>query len=362
MQNYLLACGEMSNFAVNMIEVAQIIERLLLQNDCVIVPGLGGFVAQDCEAFYVKEENIFLPPYRSVSFNPRLAMNDGLFVTEYAMLNGLNYAEAKSAVIKEVGEIRHQISKYGKFSFPGVGSLTVSDSGNYEFIPLICGIDSPEHFGLDSLFVQTIKDQTKTVPVVEVNTKEEETVTVNIRKNVVRYVATIAAAVAIFFICLLPFTGLKKNIAEANMFEMVWAFVTNGSTTAPSCTNELDIPSAHPATKASTTAAKESANKPEADKQNKKSSAAKAKKEAAENAHKPYGIILASAIPYEGAERMVRELRRAGLKEARIVDDRNMLRVVYGHYANSAEAAQALREGRALNPAFDHAWILAIEQ
>ena len=44
-----------------MIELAQHIEALLLENDCVIVPGLGGFVAHYTPAMRVAEENTFLP-------------------------------------------------------------------------------------------------------------------------------------------------------------------------------------------------------------------------------------------------------------------------------------------------------------
>ena len=47
----------------SMIELAQHIEVLLLENDCVIVPGLGGFVAHYTPAMRVAEENVFLPPY-----------------------------------------------------------------------------------------------------------------------------------------------------------------------------------------------------------------------------------------------------------------------------------------------------------
>ena len=42
-----------------MIELAQHIETLLLENDCVIVPGFGGFVAHYSPATRIKEENIF---------------------------------------------------------------------------------------------------------------------------------------------------------------------------------------------------------------------------------------------------------------------------------------------------------------
>ena len=40
-----------------MIELAQHIEVLLLESDCVIVPGFGGFVAHYAPATHIKEEN-----------------------------------------------------------------------------------------------------------------------------------------------------------------------------------------------------------------------------------------------------------------------------------------------------------------
>lgn len=354
-----------------MIEVAQIIERLLLQNDCVIVPGLGGFIAQDCEACYVKEENIFLPPYRSVNFNPRLTMNDGLFINEYALLNGLSYADASDAVSNKVSFIRQQIAKQGKFNISGVGSLKATPAGNYEFTPLVCGIDSPEHYALDSLFVPSIKESTKSVPVVEVNTKEEKTVTVNIRKNAIRYVAAVAAAVVLAFFCILPFSSnFRTEFAEANVFESVWASFTNVNS------GKSSVSILHHSKAKSVDTAKKSESKSNAEGKNtsaqnslattgsptsQSQSVGKASKTAVQSTPRPYTLILASAIPQEGAEGMVKNLKREGLKEARVINDRNMIRVVYGQYANAGEAAQALREGRAINHAFDQAWILAIE-
>ena len=55
-----------------MIELAQHIEALLLENDCVIVPNFGGFVAHYAPATYVKEEHLFLPPTRIIGFNSQL--------------------------------------------------------------------------------------------------------------------------------------------------------------------------------------------------------------------------------------------------------------------------------------------------
>ena len=87
-----------------MIELAQHIEALLLENDCVIVPGLGGFVAHYASATRVKEENIFLPPTRIIGFNPQLKMNDGLLVQSYMSVYGTNFSDATKMVERKVDE------------------------------------------------------------------------------------------------------------------------------------------------------------------------------------------------------------------------------------------------------------------
>ena len=48
------------------------IERVLLVNDCVIVPDFGGFVLRRCPALFVAEENAFSPAHNEIVFNPAL--------------------------------------------------------------------------------------------------------------------------------------------------------------------------------------------------------------------------------------------------------------------------------------------------
>ena len=56
-----------------MIELAQHIEALLLENDCVIVPGFGGFVAHYAPATQCKKKKIFFYPLPvRFGFNPQL--------------------------------------------------------------------------------------------------------------------------------------------------------------------------------------------------------------------------------------------------------------------------------------------------
>ena len=74
-----------------MIELAKHIEVLLLENDCVIVPGLGGFIAHYRSSIYNKEMREFYPPVRTIGFNPKLVMNDGLLVQSYMSKTGFQH-------------------------------------------------------------------------------------------------------------------------------------------------------------------------------------------------------------------------------------------------------------------------------
>ena len=74
--------------------LARHIELLLRNNDCVILPGFGGFIAHAVPAYYVSEEHLYYPPSRSISFNASLTMNDGLLVQSYMQSYQVDYAKA----------------------------------------------------------------------------------------------------------------------------------------------------------------------------------------------------------------------------------------------------------------------------
>ena len=87
-------------------ELDRHIEILLLSNDCVIVPGLGAFVAHHIAAGYDEQEGLFFPPLRTVGFNPQITMNDSTLAQSYADAYDISYPEALKILEKEVGEIK----------------------------------------------------------------------------------------------------------------------------------------------------------------------------------------------------------------------------------------------------------------
>ena len=85
-----------------MIELAKHIEVLLLENDCVIVPGLGGFIAHNRTAIYKDETNEFCPPARTIGFNPQLTINDGLLAQSYMQAYNADFPDATRKIEKVV--------------------------------------------------------------------------------------------------------------------------------------------------------------------------------------------------------------------------------------------------------------------
>lgn len=72
-------------------ELRRHIEILLLRNDCVIVPHLGGFMAHHRPARYDEADHMFIPPIRTLGFNPQLTMSDSLLAQSYVDTYDLSF-------------------------------------------------------------------------------------------------------------------------------------------------------------------------------------------------------------------------------------------------------------------------------
>ena len=217
-----------------MIELAQHIEVLLLENDCVIVPGLGGFVAHYTPAMRVAEENVFLPPTRIIGFNPQLNMNDGLVVQSYMSVYDTDFSDATRIVEKEVAHIFTALHEEGKVDLPNIGELRYSIHGIYDFVPYDHKITTPYLYGLDSFEMQELAELKKpymektirySVPVVPEDKKRRFEIKFN-RSYLSNAVAMIAV-VALFFFLSTPIENtevVEGNYAQLlpnELFEMI---------------------------------------------------------------------------------------------------------------------------------------------
>ena len=139
-----------------MIELTKHIEVLLLENDCVIVPGLGGFIAHHQPAHYEEEEGVFLPPTRTVGFNPQLTMNDGLLTQAYMQTYHTDFPDASRKIAQKVNELKEILYNEGLVEMPGIGSLHYTIYNTYEFHPQVSGVLSPTLYGLDAYSISPL--------------------------------------------------------------------------------------------------------------------------------------------------------------------------------------------------------------
>lgn len=111
-----------------MISIAEHIEYLLMHHDCVVVPGWGAFLANNSAAYFDDRTGYFMPPSRSIGFNPELKHNDGLLVGSISRKEEISLDAARVALDNEVSSLRHQLELVGEMPLGNLGMLFRGDT------------------------------------------------------------------------------------------------------------------------------------------------------------------------------------------------------------------------------------------
>jgi cell division septation protein DedD len=108
---------------------------LLAEQDCVIVPGFGGFITNYIPAGINPVTHVFTPPSRQVAFNARLCNNDGILANHLVRSLDITYAEAVAAIEKLSVEWVNILNKGEKVRIQGIGLIFSDKENNLQFIP-----------------------------------------------------------------------------------------------------------------------------------------------------------------------------------------------------------------------------------
>lgn len=127
------------------------IEYLLLRHDCVIVPGLGAFIATMSGARLDLERGEILPPSRRVMFNKSVKVDDGLLANSFARKYNITFEDARSVIERKVNALFSELNTSGRVSCGALGSLLLGDEGNIVFEPRREHADFFSNIGLNSV-------------------------------------------------------------------------------------------------------------------------------------------------------------------------------------------------------------------
>lgn len=111
------------------------LSSLLAEQDCVIVPGFGGFIANYIPAGINPVTHMFTPPSRQVAFNARLRNNDGILANHIVRSIEVNYADALSIIEKQSVKWANNLNKGEKVVIQGIGLIFSDQENNLQFIP-----------------------------------------------------------------------------------------------------------------------------------------------------------------------------------------------------------------------------------
>ena len=348
-----------------MIELERHIEILLLNNDCVIVPGLGGFMAHHIEAHYDEEDGVFLPPQRTIGFNPQLKLNDALLAQSYIEAYDISFPEAVRRIEGEVAELRQHLDNEGRYELNNLGVLKVNDEGKLEFTPCEAGILTPELYGLSSfempllgivsqdkpeetIIKKEIEEEAK-APVLTIDESHEESDTkeeqdddhaIVIKMSWIRNVVAVAAALLAFFMMTTPVSNTEfEGISKSQITLPVIHKDSNQK-------DKLDSQVVKEILQHQDTLTLDTATNHEPTPQPAETTVPEIKS--------GFCIVLASQVSEHNAEEFVSKLQKQGIDDARVYINNNIRRVICGNFETESEAYQQLKQIHEIEP---DAWV-----
>lgn len=134
--------------------LSKMVKELILDDDKVVLPGLGCFVAEIVPAYFSDKGYTINPPYRKLYFRSRPDEGEAL-IDFYAKSNEVAYDVAEKIVKDFVAELKAVLMAKKVVVFPGLGRLRATKENNVFFIADEDLDIYPEGFGLEPISLKT---------------------------------------------------------------------------------------------------------------------------------------------------------------------------------------------------------------
>lgn len=134
--------------------LSKMVKELILDDDKVVLPGLGCFVAEIVPAYFSDKGYTINPPYRKLYFRARPDEGDAL-IDFYAKSNDVSYEVAEKIIKDFIAELKSILLSKKVVVFPGLGRLRATKENNVFFIADEDLDIYPEGFGLKPVSLKT---------------------------------------------------------------------------------------------------------------------------------------------------------------------------------------------------------------
>lgn len=134
--------------------LSKMVKELILDDDRVILPGLGSFVAEMVPSTFSDKGYTINPPYRRLFFRSKPDQGSGL-AEFYASSNKVEKEVAEKIITDYVSELKSVLLTRKVVVFPGLGRLRATKENNVFFIADEDLDIYPDGFGLEPISLKT---------------------------------------------------------------------------------------------------------------------------------------------------------------------------------------------------------------
>ena len=142
--------------------LSKMVKELILDNDRVVLPGLGCFVAEMVPSTFSDKGYTINPPYRRLYFRSRPDQGDEL-TKLYAQGNGIEIEIADKIITDFISELRTVLFSKKTIVFPGLGRLRATKENAVFFVADEDLDIYPAGFGLEPVSLKTHQESASEV-------------------------------------------------------------------------------------------------------------------------------------------------------------------------------------------------------
>lgn len=346
-------------------DIAAHIGQLVLEHECVIIPGLGAFITNYNAAEINPHHHRIQPPSRNLVFNAQLNTNDGLLAHHLSQRLDLSYKT--SLLLLEVFSkyCQRDLDQGKQIAFGELGLLDRNRFNKLEFYPNTTINYNEDAFGLKPLAIHTIErklDFSLQAPIQKKEIKLPATKVIKLNTSALRKVAAVLIPLALLVSALfyLPTLVKNENLQQTSVFSFLDSLrsslffdeALDENTMPLVAENKVESP-----VKLELSEAKDEVS-PEEDKlENSDLNAEFIVQETAEIPQKQFHIICGSFNEKDRAEALVDQLKADGFSASIVGQSKyGTYRVSIQSYSNLEDANKQINWVR--SQGFDKAWVL----
>lgn len=195
--------------------IVKYISDLLYDHECVVIPGLGGFVSSYQSASIHPVQHQFNPPSKNLMFNEALQNNDGLLANYISTKQRISYETAVEKINEFVADIKNVLANGEQFSLENIGNLYLGRDGNLQFDQNNRMNYLKDAYGMSSFVSPAIRRESVSTPKVVKPVFAQQTANTRNNQNAGFLIRIAAAVIVVLTLGVFGYGYLKNAAPEA---------------------------------------------------------------------------------------------------------------------------------------------------